>query len=136
MVLIKAWENGTARFRKMSIEELEAWRSARLATQLSPETTSQLVPQTDTTSLQPDDQTSASDPTPPLPEAGPSMSSIPSVAVPGASTAVFSVSSDGIFQKKVRKTRSDAGKKRGPNVRTVQRVQRVEESNETPLQIL
>ena len=113
-VLIKAWENGTARFRKLSFEELEAWRAARSGGQATATVTEESSMQIDPPSQQ---EPQATDLVPTSPQAGPSMDSTHSTAVPGV-TAVFSVATGSILQVKQRKKRSDAGKKRGPNIRT------------------
>ena len=134
-VVTRAFESDVARFRRLSIDELEAWREARFQNILAQ---SEIAPLTNPPASDP----SASPAATPLDastgletqaQIANTVLSNNSPAVPAASassTTVFPVSNNVLVQKKARKTRSDAGKKRGPNARTKRRALNQEDISE------
>ena len=114
-VLINAWENGTARFRKLTHEELAAWRSSRSAEPATAPAASQSTPLTHPPT-QP--EVGATDAGIQTLQAGPLTDVTLTIAPDPGMTVVFTPSTGNVLQVKQRKKRSDAGKKRGPNAKT------------------
>ena len=136
-VLINAWKNDTARFRRLSHDELDAWRKTRFdelqatvpitATATDNPVDPAVSPAPTDAAASPVDTTPPATPVPtpaisafaPSVPTAPVTSSSVSATPVAASTHVFAISTNQLLpEKKQRNKRKDFGTKRGPNKRT------------------
>ncbi|KAF7794227.1 hypothetical protein EIP86_005359 [Pleurotus ostreatoroseus] len=132
--LIDAWESGTAKFRRLTPEELDAWKTARFAALKAKAAAAAAAAAP--TSASPAELSPVGAPAPSSSStegsSAPTLLSFSTASSSDATTAaglvdppepapittVFTVGTNVLVQKKPRKQRSDKGVKRGANART------------------